>query len=158
MPGSKRMMQSDEGREELAQGSFDLDKTTDRVAKVGQQQRGWVGQLRGLGGAQGGQRRGWAGPPLSITQRAAGWGTGASAAGSWAGHACLHSLCLLLPPGAPCNLLTNQPTAALYPLSPIIWDKQEGAKEASPGAAARADDPDVKKAVKSRVVAGSQAS
>lgn len=32
--GSKRLMQSDEGREELRQGSFDLDKTTERVLEV----------------------------------------------------------------------------------------------------------------------------
>lgn len=33
--GSKRLMQSEEGREELRQGSFDLDATTERILEEG---------------------------------------------------------------------------------------------------------------------------
>ena len=32
--GSKKLMQSDDGREELRQGSFDLDRTAERILEV----------------------------------------------------------------------------------------------------------------------------
>ncbi|KAL4443347.1 hypothetical protein ABPG75_011084 [Micractinium tetrahymenae] len=36
--GSKRLMQSEEGREELRQGSFDLDATTERIMEEGKKE------------------------------------------------------------------------------------------------------------------------
>ena len=48
-PGSKRMMQSDEGREELAQGSFDLDKDHGARGRGGSAAAGLGGSAAGAG-------------------------------------------------------------------------------------------------------------
>lgn len=139
-------MQSEDGREELRAGSFDLDRTTERVMEVGAGRGGgWV-----LGG--------WVLKKVGWLRRVAAdwlpaaWRSQPPACCLW------HSAGAAAAAGAAVGIAWPDPPDPPAPPPPLPPAPQEGKKDASPEAAQRADDQDVKDSVKSRVVAGSQTS
>ena len=153
------MMQDEDMRQELAQGSFDLDRTTQRVVEVSPARARWVALVARrerapccMGGvdveaalelgARGCRRRA---PPPSARPPSC-HVPPQTAAGGQEGRLSKRRRRFVLP-------CCSASSPVLLP--PVL---QEGRKDASPEAADRADDKDVKDAARSRVVSQSQTS